>query len=265
VRYIMASNLLDSRGDDKCRRQDAGRDQATRGHARQKAALQKGVADAVPRRRGGVALELFAGAGHSVIAGIKGLKHIAVEPDAKRAGAYKRRHAGAQVFTEKWEKALPKIGLDKLDLCAVDIDPFGHPFEAIKALFKSASIRQPMLLMVTYGWMNERMKAGMDGPGAVAKMDSAVRSAARGLKVKRLRGAIGGVSAYAVYSVIRQGTHLELHGMKWVSPATLAFGEEQGLRTDRLEREGAKRRRREAARRAQKSDLCWDVLEMLLG
>ena len=123
----------------------------------------------IPIREGGVSLEVFGGCGDALAAHLKGLKHVAIEKDEKHAALYKKRHPGTEVHHGKWEKILPDLPLGEMDLCMLDVDPYGEPFEALKVIAAKAAIKKPCMLFTTFGFLRYQFQ-GHNQQDAIKKL-----------------------------------------------------------------------------------------------
>ncbi len=138
-----------------------------------------------PKRKGAFAVELFAGKGTSPVATVKGLRHLAIEISPTLAKAYKRRNPKATVLATSWKKALKSHHeeIKKADVALLEVDPFGHPFTALKAFLKVNRPNKPMLALVTYGYLFEQVnskKGEFTRETAWNRLKAEVRKAARG-------------------------------------------------------------------------------------
>lgn len=150
-----------------------------------KRAFQLEALKRAPIRKGGLAVELFAGKGTSPVAALKGLRHFAIEIKQSLASAYKRRNPQAKVLATSWSKALKAHHdrIKKADVCVLDVDPFGHPFAALKSFLSINKPTKPMLTLVTYGYLFEQLtskKGEFTRETAWSRLQAQVRKAARG-------------------------------------------------------------------------------------
>jgi len=150
---------------------DDNREQVATQSPPERTELSAKMKDRVPVRKGGVALELFGGRGDALAANMPGLKHIAVEQEEDRVAAYKKRHPGSEIHHGKWEKILPDLPLDKMDLCLIDVDPYGEPFKALDLLASTVKLQGPCMLFTTFGFMRF-MFQGVGRDGAIKKLCS---------------------------------------------------------------------------------------------
>lgn len=160
------------------------RDSVVRQAFKAKRAFQAAVLKKCPKRKNGFAVELFAGAGQSPVAKLAGLRHLAVEVNAATAKLYKRRNPGAKVIADTWQSAL-KTHHDeivKADVCVLEVDPFGRPFEATKAFLKLNQPDNVMLALVTYGYLFEQVKLGFTRAKAWKVLRAEMRKACRSAK-----------------------------------------------------------------------------------
>lgn len=137
-------------------------------------------------RPGGTAVALYAGDGSGVFANLDGRTHIAFEKAKLRAEAYKKKKPRATVYQVDVLKALADhsqkdLDFSGLDVTALEVDPYGAPFEGLAAFLKRYKPARPMLTAVTYGFLNDSIKGNMTRAGAWAHLQKKVKAIAKGL------------------------------------------------------------------------------------
>lgn len=156
-------------------------------------------------------LDLYAGTGAASHHLAVGRDVIAVDKDGSVASAYRKRIGRAKMIVGHAIKAVPEIQAESPPSVVV-IDSSGAPFDALYSVLRRFEFRQPALIMLTWGYINDQIHNAMTRETALRTMYGRIRSATatRGMEARRLAEAWPETSQgrpiiYGAYSVVRRG------------------------------------------------------------
>lgn len=164
-------------------------------------------------RKGGTALEAFAGGGGSPVAKLSGRDHVAIEKDEALAKKYKKQHNGAEVINNNNVDALKELDLE--DVTVADFDASASPFEAFDSWIARYKPKKYAVVTLTWGYLGHQVHSSLTREGAIKDIKSRIikTSKAAGCAAKFLGWGYAPNRAvvYSAFSIVKNnGKHAEL-------------------------------------------------------